>query len=152
MDVVADFPADAQAAEPVQQRDGLFGDPPVHAESRTVPGAAPGDLGLDSLGTHEIAILVVVVGAVGVQLARSPARAASPSPHRRNRLDQWHQLGDVVPLATGQGSGQWQAATFHRLYEDQKLDRLEALRQMTVLYREHMHANEPVHDWPVASL
>ena len=36
------------------------------------------------------------------------------------------------------------------LYEDQKLDRAEALRRMTVLYREHMHANEPVHEWPVA--
>jgi len=50
---------------------------------------------------------------------------------------------------TMQNGAAWQAATFHRLYEDQKLDRLEALRQMTVLYREHMHANEPVHEWPV---
>ena len=40
----------------------------------------------------------------------------------------------------------WQSAAFHRL---DKGDRLEALRQMTVLYREHMHANEPVHDWPL---
>jgi hypothetical protein len=29
------------------------------------------------------------------------------------------------------------------------LDRAEALRRMTVAYREHMHANEPVHDWPL---
>jgi gamma-glutamyl:cysteine ligase YbdK (ATP-grasp superfamily) len=41
----------------------------------------------------------------------------------------------------------WQAATFHRLY-DEGLDRFEALRRMTVRYRELMHANEPVHDWP----
>jgi len=40
----------------------------------------------------------------------------------------------------------WQSAAFHRL---ERGDRLEALRQMTVLYREHMHANEPVHDWPL---
>jgi hypothetical protein len=40
----------------------------------------------------------------------------------------------------------WQSAAFHRLDGG---DRLEALRQMTVLYREHMHANEPVHDWPL---
>jgi hypothetical protein len=50
---------------------------------------------------------------------------------------------------TMQNGAAWQAAAFHRLYEDQKLDRLEALRQMTVLYREHMHANEPVHEWPL---
>jgi hypothetical protein len=36
------------------------------------------------------------------------------------------------------------------LYEDRQLDRVEALRRMTVAYREHMHANEPVHEWPVA--
>jgi hypothetical protein len=51
---------------------------------------------------------------------------------------------------TGQNGASWQAASFHRLYEEQKLDRAEALRRMTVLYRDHMHANEPVHEWPVA--
>ena len=44
----------------------------------------------------------------------------------------------------------WQAAEFHRLYEDRKLDRADALREMTVRYRELMHANEPVHDWPLS--
>jgi len=43
----------------------------------------------------------------------------------------------------------WQAATFHALYENQKLDRKDALRQMTVRYRDLMHSNEPVHSWPV---
>ena len=52
---------------------------------------------------------------------------------------------------TMQNGAEWQAATFHRLYDDEKLDRLEALRRMTVLYRDHMHANEPVHDWPVTA-
>ena len=51
---------------------------------------------------------------------------------------------------TMQNGAAWQAATFHKLYEDERLERLEALRRMTVLYREHMHANEPVHEWPVA--
>ncbi len=48
---------------------------------------------------------------------------------------------------TMQNGAEWQAAAFHRLYEGERLERLEALRRMTVLYREHMHANEPVHDW-----
>jgi gamma-glutamyl:cysteine ligase YbdK (ATP-grasp superfamily) len=51
---------------------------------------------------------------------------------------------------TMQNGAAWQADTFHRLYEEKKLDRLEALRRMTVLYRELMHANDPVHEWPVA--
>jgi hypothetical protein len=47
----------------------------------------------------------------------------------------------------GRNGASWQAATFHRLYE--RLDRDDALREMTVLYREHMHSNEPVHTWPL---
>ena len=42
----------------------------------------------------------------------------------------------------------WQAATFHRLYD--RLGRADALREMTVRYREHMHSNEPVHTWPTS--
>ena len=44
----------------------------------------------------------------------------------------------------------WQTETFHRLYEDRSMDRHEALRRMTTVYREHMHSNVPVHDWPIA--
>jgi hypothetical protein len=50
---------------------------------------------------------------------------------------------------TMQNGAAWQAAAFHRLYDDQRLERDEALRRMTVLYRDHMHANEPVHEWPL---
>jgi len=50
---------------------------------------------------------------------------------------------------TLQGGANWQAEVFHRLYDDKGLDRTEALREMTRRYREHMHSNQPVHDWPV---
>src|SRR4051794_26442972 len=43
----------------------------------------------------------------------------------------------------------WQSAVFRHLYEDRRLERAEALRRMTVLYRELMHGNEPVHEWPL---
>jgi hypothetical protein len=43
----------------------------------------------------------------------------------------------------------WQADTFHALYENTRLDRGDALREMTVRYRDLMHSNEPVHTWPV---
>jgi len=42
----------------------------------------------------------------------------------------------------------WQSQVFHHLYEDKGLERSEALREMTRRYREHMHSNQPVHDWP----
>src|SRR3954454_16734513 len=47
-----------------------------------------------------------------------------------------------------QNGASWQAAAFHHFYEDRKLDRADALRELTVRYREHMHSNEPVHTWP----
>ena len=43
VDVVADLPADAQAAKPVQQSDRSLRDPAVDAEAGAVFGAAPGD-------------------------------------------------------------------------------------------------------------
>jgi hypothetical protein len=42
----------------------------------------------------------------------------------------------------------WQAKQFHHLYEGRGLDRADALREMTLRYREHMHSNVPVHEWP----
>jgi hypothetical protein len=49
---------------------------------------------------------------------------------------------------TQRNGASWQAAVFHRLYDDRGLERDAALREMTLRYRELMHANEPVHDWP----
>jgi hypothetical protein len=42
----------------------------------------------------------------------------------------------------------WQSAAFHTLYDERGLDREDALRDLTVRYRDHMHSNEPVHSWP----
>jgi len=41
----------------------------------------------------------------------------------------------------------WQAATFHRLFDDRRMERRDALREMTVRYRDLMHSNVPVHEW-----
>jgi hypothetical protein len=43
----------------------------------------------------------------------------------------------------------WQSQMFHRLYDDKSLDRGEALLEMTRRYREYMHSNQPVHEWPL---
>jgi hypothetical protein len=73
-------------------------------------------------------------------------------------LDRWgidtadrdRLLGIIERRCVTQRNGAaWQSETFHRLYEDRKVERLEALREMTVRYRDHMHANEPVNEWPV---
>ena len=48
---------------------------------------------------------------------------------------------------TQRNGAAWQAEAFHRLHEHD--DRESALRELTMRYREHMHANVPVHDWPL---
>jgi hypothetical protein len=66
-------------------------------------------------------------------------------PRDRDRL-----LGIVERRCVLQTNGAaWQAATFHELYDGRRMDRFDALREMTLRYRELMHSNEPVHTWPV---
>jgi hypothetical protein len=66
-------------------------------------------------------------------------------PHARDRL-----LGIIERRCVEEANGAtWQSGTFRRLYEALGLVREEALRRMTVSYRELLHANEPVHTWPV---
>ena len=66
-------------------------------------------------------------------------------PADRDRL-----LGIVERRCVSLSNGaSWQAAQFHRFYDDRKFDRGDALREMTVRYRDHMHENIPVHDWPI---
>jgi hypothetical protein len=66
-------------------------------------------------------------------------------PADRDRL-----LGIIERRCVTQRNGAtWQSRQFHHLYEDQQLDRVDALREMTLRYREHMHSNVPVHDWPL---
>ncbi|MBW3576350.1 MAG: glutamate--cysteine ligase [Actinobacteria bacterium] len=50
---------------------------------------------------------------------------------------------------TRQIGATWQVATVRHLTEHDGLDRDAALLEMTRCYIEHMHANEPVHTWPV---
>jgi hypothetical protein len=73
-------------------------------------------------------------------------------------LDRWgiapsdrDRLLEIIErrCVTLQNGASWQSAAFHQLYDERRLDRHDALREMTVRYREHMHANEPVHTWPV---
>ena len=79
-------------------------------------------------------------------------------PVAREGLDRWgidpavrDRLLDVIErrCVTLRNGAAWQSQVFHRLYDDRRMDRLEALRAMTLRYREHMHSNQPVHEWPV---
>ena len=61
------------------------------------------------------------------------------------------RLLDIIEqrCLTGQTGAAWQRATVATLSNHGSADRVEALRQMTQLYIDHMHTNDPVHTWPV---
>jgi hypothetical protein len=50
---------------------------------------------------------------------------------------------------TQQNGAEWQAMMFHRIDEQQRLERRDSLREMLRRYIEHMHSNAPVHTWPI---
>ncbi len=49
----------------------------------------------------------------------------------------------------GRNGATWQSECFHKLFDEGTAARFDALRGMVRRYSEHMHANEPVHEWPV---
>jgi hypothetical protein len=71
----------------------------VGAESGAVLGAPAGDDRLHAETQDQAAVLVVVVAAVAQHHVRAAPGPASLAPHRRYRLKQWDQLGDVVAVA-----------------------------------------------------
>jgi hypothetical protein len=102
MDVIADFPADAQAPEPVQQREALLDHPSVHAQPGAVFLSSTRDERCDALGSHQLAILVMVIATIGVDRVWALAWTPRPATHRGDRLNQGHELSDVVAVAAGQ--------------------------------------------------
>lgn len=113
VEVVADLPADPQAAEPVQEREGGFDDPAVDAQAGAVLGPAAGDDRADAQAAQVAAVGVVVVAAVGVQRIGAPAGTPALALDRRNSVDQGHELGDVVAVPAGQRGGERDTVRFH---------------------------------------
>ena len=71
-------------------------------------------------------------------------------------LDRWkvdprdrdHYLGVIEQRALRRCTpADWQTRTFHALYDDEGLDRDEAITEMTRRYLEGMRSNQPIHTW-----
>ena len=106
MDLVAAVVADEQPFELVEPGEGALDDPAVAAETGAVLGLAAGDLGLDPALAELVAVLVVVVAAVGGEPVWPPSGSADAAAHRRHRVEERDQLGDVVAVTASECPGE----------------------------------------------
>jgi hypothetical protein len=102
MDVVASFPADAQAAKAVQPGDGALDDVPENAQAGAVWLASFRDHRADPALPEQAPVHVVVVAAVGQQRVRASAGPADQPRDCRDLVEQGQELGDIVAVAAGQ--------------------------------------------------
>ena len=113
MDVVAAVCADEQPAVVVEPGEGALDDPAVAAESGAVFGLAASDERLDAALPDEPPVFVVVVAAVSDQRPRPASWAANSAAHRRDAVEQFEQLRDVVAVAAGERPGERDAAAVY---------------------------------------
>lgn len=106
VDFGAAFVAHEQALELMKVGKGALDDPAVAAESGAVLGLSSRDQRLDPALADEPPIFVVVVAAVGDHRVGSSPRPAGQTSDRRDRVEQWDQLGDVVAVAARDREGE----------------------------------------------
>ena len=102
MEVGSYLVAGPQACELVGPGEGALDDPPGPAQAGPVGGALAGDLRRDATGAEEATVLVVVVAAVGEQTPWSVTGPAYQAADAGYRVQQGHELGDVVTVSAGQ--------------------------------------------------
>jgi len=110
VDVGSPLPADAQAAVLVKPAERALDDPALSPEAGAVLGLLACDLGPDAPLADSPAVVVVVVAAVAHDRLGPPAWPAHPPGHGRYRIEQGHELSDVVAVAARECDGERDAA------------------------------------------
>src|SRR5690348_3987009 len=86
-----------------------FDDPAGSAESAAVGCPPLRELRLDPAVTEQIAMRLRIVAPVALNERRLVDGRAGAPPQRWNAIDQWDQLGHVVPIGRGHNGGQGNA-------------------------------------------
>lgn len=106
MKVGAYLVADSESLELVEPGEGPLDDPAGLAQAGAMDCALAGDLRCDAASPEKPAVFVVVVAAVGEQPARPVTRSPAGTADAGYRVQQWHQLSDVVTVSAGQRDDQ----------------------------------------------
>lgn len=99
VEVGAALPPSVEPLVGVQPGEAAFDDPPVPPQPGTMRSAASGNARGDAPGSQLPPVLVVVVASVSEQLPGLAPGPTAEAADRWNRVNQWQQLGDVVPVA-----------------------------------------------------
>lgn len=106
MKVGAYLVADPEPLELVEPGECALDDPAGLPQAGAVGCSFPGDLRCDAAGPEKAAVLVVVVATVGEQPARPVPRPPADPADAGYRVQQRHQLSDVVTISAGQRDGE----------------------------------------------
>ena len=106
MDLVSAVVEDEQPFEFVQPGEGALNDPAGAAESGAVCGLAARDLRFDPALAECALVGGVVVPAVGSDAFGTLSWPADAAAHRRHRIDERDQLGNVVAVAARNPPGE----------------------------------------------
>ena len=113
MDLVESVGAQQESAAVMEPGEGPFDDPAVAAELGSVLGLTTSDHRFDAALPDESAVLVVVVAAISKQRVRSATRTTWTAAHRRDAVEQFEQLRDVVAVGGGERPGKRQPAAVY---------------------------------------
>jgi hypothetical protein len=87
VDVAAAFVAGSQPLEGMQPGEAALDHPAVAAQTGAVGDAATSNAWSDAAGAQDPPVPVVVVAAIGVDLARLAARSSAPAADRRHGVE-----------------------------------------------------------------
>lgn len=106
MEVCAYLVADPESLELVEPGERPLYDPTRLSQPGAMGGAFASELRCDAAGPQKSAVLVVVVAAVGEQTAWPVTWPTAQPADAGYRVQQGHQLSDVVTIPAGQRDGQ----------------------------------------------
>lgn len=102
VDVVSSFAADAEATHLMQPTDGSFHDPAMNTQTAAVRGVSSRQNRFDAALAQLPTMWFRVVGPISLNTVRATARSTTLAAHRRNRIDDGHQLRHIVSVGPGQ--------------------------------------------------
>ena len=106
VDIIASFIADAEPAILMQPRERPLHNPPVYPKATSIIGAPLCQKRSDELSPKLLPVGLTVIRSIPQHASRTPKGPANLACYRRDGLDQWQQLSNVVTIRSGQSHGQ----------------------------------------------